>query len=130
MDVQDYFEFIDETSIRIKGHRIHIDEVLEERLQGKEPEEILCCFPRLPLEKIYATLLYYEANKTEVEAYLARVREEKRKSEKKWQRTQGRRFYSLKSENTSEKSRQNRLLRESSTRFGMNLHETTIPHLP
>ena len=89
MDVQDYFEFIDETSIRIKGHRIYIDEVLEERLQGKEPEEILCCFPRLPLEKIYATLLYYEANKTEVEAYLARVREKKRKSEKEWQRTQG-----------------------------------------
>ena len=88
MDVQDYFEFIDETSIRIKGHRVYIDEVLEERLQGKEPEEILCCFPRLPLEKIYATLLYYEANKTEVEAYLARVREEKRKSEKEWQRTQ------------------------------------------
>ena len=89
MDVQDYFEFIDETSIRIKGHRVYIDEVLEERLQGKEPEEILCCFPRLPLEKIYATLLYYEANKTEVEAYLARVRKEKRKSEKEWQRTQG-----------------------------------------
>ncbi len=88
MDVQDYFEFIDETSIRIKGHRVYIDEVLEEHLQGKEPEEILCCFPRLPLEKIYATLLYYEANKTEVEAYLARVREEKRKSEEEWQRTQ------------------------------------------
>lgn len=89
MDVQDYFEFIDETSIRIKGHRVYIDEVLEERLQGKEPEEILYRFPKLPLEKIYATLLYYEANKTEVEAYLERVRQEKRKSEKEWQRTQG-----------------------------------------
>ena len=89
MDVQDYFEFIDETSIRIKGHRVYIDEVLEERLQGKEPEEILCRFPKLPLEKIYATLLYYEANKTEVEAYLERVRQEKRKSDKEWQRTQG-----------------------------------------
>lgn len=89
MDVQDYFEFIDETSIRIKGYRVYIDEVLEEHLQGKEPEEILCCFPRLPLEKIYATLLYYEANKTKVEAYLERVRQEKRKSEQEWQRTQG-----------------------------------------
>ena len=46
MDVQDYFEFIDEISIRIKGHRVYIDEVLEESLQGKEPEEILCCFPQ------------------------------------------------------------------------------------
>lgn len=89
MDVQDYFEFIDETSIRIKGHRVYIDEVLEKHLQGKEPEEILPCFPKLPLEKIYATLLYYEANKTEVVAYLERVRQQKRKSEKEWQRTQG-----------------------------------------
>ena len=88
MDVQDYFEFIDETSIRIKGHRVYIDEVLEEHFKGKEPEEILSCFSKLPLEKIYATLLYYEANKTEVEAYLARVRQQKRKSEKEWQRTQ------------------------------------------
>ena len=79
MDVQDYFDFIDETSIRIKGHRVYIDEVLEERLQGKEPEEILRCFPKLPLEKIYATLLYYEVNKTEVEAYLERVRQQKKK---------------------------------------------------
>ena len=89
MDVQDYFDFIDETSIRIKGHRVYIDEVLEERLQGKEPEEILRCFPKLPLEKIYATLLYYEANKTEVEAYLERVRQQKKKSDKEWQQTQG-----------------------------------------
>ena len=59
MDVQDYFEFIDEISIRIKGHRVYIDEVLEERLQGKEPEEILC---------------YYLANKEEVEVYLERER--------------------------------------------------------
>jgi uncharacterized protein (DUF433 family) len=89
MDVRDYFDFIDETSIRIKGHRVYIDEVLEERLQGKEPEEILCCFPKLPLEKIYATLLYYEANKTEVEAYLKRVRQQKKQSDQEWHRTQG-----------------------------------------
>ena len=89
MDVQGYFDFIDEISIRIKGHRIYIDEVLEERLQGKEPEEILQCFPNLPLEKIYATLLYYEANKAEVEAYLERVRQYQKKSDQEWAQTQG-----------------------------------------
>ena len=89
MDVRDYFDFIDETSIRIKGHRVYIDEVLEERLQGREPEEILRCFPKLPLEKIYATLLYYESNKTEVGAYLKRVKEKKRKLDQEWRQTQG-----------------------------------------
>ena len=89
MDVRDHFDFIDETSIRIKGYRVYIDEVLEQRLQGKEPEEILCCFPKLPLEKIYATLLYYEANKTEITAYLERVKQEKKKLDKEWRQTQG-----------------------------------------
>ena len=89
MDVRDHFDFIDETSIRIKGYRVYIDEVLEQRLQGKDPEEILCCFPKLPLEKIYATLLYYEANKTEVTVYLERVKQEKKKLDKEWRQTQG-----------------------------------------
>ena len=89
MDVRDYFDFIDETSIRIKGHRVYIDEVLKERLQGKEPEEILRCFPKLPLEKIYATLLYYEANRTEVEAYLKRVKQQQKKTDQEWRQTQG-----------------------------------------
>lgn len=89
MDVRDYFDFIDETSIRIKGHRVYIDEVLEERLQGKEPEEILHCFPKLPLEKIYATLLYYEANRTEVEAYLKRVKQQQERLDQEWRQVQG-----------------------------------------
>ena len=89
MDVRDYFDFIDETSIRIKGHRVYIDEVLEERLQGKEPEEILRCFPKLPLEKIYAALLYYEANKPEVEAYLERVKQQEKKLDQEWRQVQG-----------------------------------------
>ena len=89
MDVRDYFDFIDETSIRIKGHRVYIDEVLEQRLQGKEPEEILRCFPKLPLEKIYATLLYYEANKTEVEAYLERVKQQQKRLDQEWRHAQG-----------------------------------------
>ena len=88
MDLRDYFDFIDDTSIRIKGHRVYIDEVLEEHLKGKAPEEILYCFKNLPLEKIYATLLYYEVNKAEVDAYLQRVRQYHEKSRQEWQTTQ------------------------------------------
>ena len=89
MDVRDYFDFIDETSIRIKGHRVYIDEVLEQHLQGREPEEILHRFPKLPLEKIYATLLYYEANRTEIEAYLERVKQQQKRLDQEWQHAQG-----------------------------------------
>ena len=89
MDLRDYFDFIDDASIRIKGHRVYIDEVLEEHLKGKEPEEILSCFENLPLEKIYATLLYYEVNKAEVDAYLERVRQNHDRSRQEWLKTQG-----------------------------------------
>ncbi|MCY4553904.1 MAG: hypothetical protein OXC79_09540 [Candidatus Poribacteria bacterium] len=42
MDLQDYFDFIDDTSIRIKGHRVYIDEVLEEHLKGLLQFAIFC----------------------------------------------------------------------------------------
>ncbi len=89
MDLRDYFDFIDDTSIRIKGHRVYIDEVLEEHLKGKTPEDILYCFKNLPLEKIYATLLYYEVNRAEMDAYLQRVRQYHETSRQEWQTTQG-----------------------------------------
>ena len=75
MNLHDYFEFINDTQIRIKGHRIYIDDVLEEYLRYKSPEELLYRFHTLNLEKIHAVILYYEANREEVEAYLLRVRQ-------------------------------------------------------
>lgn len=89
MDLRDYFEFISGTEIRIKGHRIYIDDVLEEYLRYKSPEELLYRFPTLNLEKIHAVLLYYEANKAEVEAYILRVRAYREEAYQKWLETEG-----------------------------------------
>ncbi len=72
MDVRDYFDFNSEIDIRIKGHRIAIQHVLNEYRQGMGTDELLHRFPTLSMEKIYATILYYLANKEEVEAYLTR----------------------------------------------------------
>ena len=72
MKLRDYFDFNSEIDIRIKGHRIAIQHVLNKYLQGKGPDELLCRFPTLSMEKIYATILFYLANKEEVEVYLAR----------------------------------------------------------
>ena len=89
MDVRDYFEFISDTRIRMKGHRIYIDDVLEEYLRYKSPEELLYRFPTLNLEKIHAVLLYYEANKEEVEAYILRVRAYREEAYQQWLETEG-----------------------------------------
>ncbi len=72
MELRDYFDFNSEIDIRIKGHRIAIQHVLDKYLQGKGPDELLRRFPTLSMEKIYATILYYLANKEEVEVYLER----------------------------------------------------------
>jgi uncharacterized protein (DUF433 family) len=73
MDFHEYFDFVSQDDIRIKGHRIGIDDVLDYYLEGYTPEEIAAQLPTLSLEEIYATITYYLHNRTEVMAYLARL---------------------------------------------------------
>ena len=75
MLLEDYFLFLCEDDIRIKGHRIGIDNVLFYFLEGYTPEEIRAIYPNLSLEKIYATITYYLHNKKEIDAYLLRLKE-------------------------------------------------------
>lgn len=74
MELESYFDFVEEDVIRIRGNRIDIEIVLEDYLAGASPEEILLRYPTLNLEKIHATILYYLTKREEVEAYLERVR--------------------------------------------------------
>lgn len=82
MLLEDYFEVLNPDDIRIKGHRIGIDDVLERYLEGYSPEEIVRYYGTLRPVEVYATITYYHQNRQEVEAYLARVqawREQHRK---------------------------------------------------
>lgn len=71
--VEDYFEFLAPNHIRIKGHRIGIEHLIELFKAGSSPEEIAGEFSTIRLEDVYATILYYLHNQTEVEDYLARI---------------------------------------------------------
>ena len=73
MQLEDYFLFISEDDIRIKGHRLGIDNVLFYFLEGYTPEEINAIYPDLSLEKIYATITYYLQNQQKIDAYLLRL---------------------------------------------------------
>jgi len=73
MQLEDYFDFFSPDDIRIKGHRIGIDNVLALYLDGYTAEEIAQYYPSLSLEKIHATLTYYHHNRTDVDAYMARL---------------------------------------------------------
>lgn len=70
-EVKDYFDFISLDEIRLRGHRVWLEDILFEHL-GREmtPTELQRRFPTLTMEQIFASLLYYHANRQEVETYL------------------------------------------------------------
>lgn len=78
MQLEDYFEFESFDTpygrverIRIKGHRISIEHVLEHYKAGTNPETIVHdIYPTLNLEKVHATITYYLHNKDRVEEYI------------------------------------------------------------
>lgn len=83
MQLEDYFDFLAPDDIRIKGHRIGIEDVLAYYLDGYTPEEIAAHLPTIGLEQIHATITYYLRNRATLDAYLARLtmRQEQRYQE-------------------------------------------------
>lgn len=72
MQLDDYFDFLADNDIRIKGTRIGIETVLYDFIHRlRSPEEIATTYPSLSLEQVYATILYYLHNQEAVSKYLA-----------------------------------------------------------
>ena len=84
MQLEDYFEFLSPDDIRIKGHRIGIEDVLYYYLEGYTPEEIVATLPTLTLEEVYATITYYLSRRAEVDAYLARLVKRQEQLYREW----------------------------------------------
>lgn len=82
--LEDYFEFLSPDDIRIKGHRIGIDDVLDYYLEGYTPEEIIAELPTLNLEKIHATITYYLHNRAQIDAYLLRLAKWREQRYQEW----------------------------------------------
>lgn len=73
MQLEEYFDFIGSDAIRLKGHRVGLEHVLELYHEGYSPEQIVQELPSLDLEQVYAAITYYLHNKAEVDAYLAHI---------------------------------------------------------
>ena len=87
MQLEDYFDFLSEDDIRIKGTRIGIESVLYQYLhRDQEPKAIVQCYHTLSLEQVYATILYYLRNKERVGVYLADYLEYCRKSKEEYEK--------------------------------------------
>jgi uncharacterized protein (DUF433 family) len=72
MLLEDYFDFLSQNEIRLKGHRIGIEDVLYESIYNEmTPAELARRFPTLSEEQIYATLTYYHHKREQMDAYLS-----------------------------------------------------------
>ena len=76
MELESYFEFRGPDSIRIRGHRVEVEHVIDFYHEGFSPEAIAQELPSLSLEAIYATITYYLHNRSAVDQYMARRRAE------------------------------------------------------
>lgn len=79
-----YLEFQDTDRIRIRGHRLGIENILTCYLEGYNPDQIAQEFPGLELETVYAIIAYYLANQIELNAYLTRWRKRNEQAYQEW----------------------------------------------
>ncbi len=87
MQIEDYFNFLAENDIRIKGTRIGIETVLDEYINnGKTAEAIADRYHTVTLEQVYATILYYLQNREKVGAYLEGYLEYCRKAREEYEK--------------------------------------------
>ncbi|WP_289500444.1 DUF433 domain-containing protein [Gloeocapsopsis sp. IPPAS B-1203] len=63
--------------IRLRGHRIGIENVLDYYLERYTPEDIAKDLLSLSLEQIHATITYYLHNRDRIDSYLLRLAEER-----------------------------------------------------
>jgi uncharacterized protein (DUF433 family) len=74
MLLEDYFDFFDNPyAVRIKGRRIGLEHVVELYKAGQTAEQIAAYFGDLPLENVYAAILYYLHNHEAVDAYVDKI---------------------------------------------------------
>ncbi len=113
MELESYFEFINEDAIRIKGNRIYIETVVKDYMDGASPEEIMLRYPTLSLDKIYAVILYYLTHREQIEKYLEQVRKFQEQDWKEQQQNPSDFVRKL-----SERIRQHRLVRHKKLQSG------------
>lgn len=75
MRSEDVFDVWGADDIRLKGHRIALEDVLELSMAGRTVEEIVSFYPTLSVDHVRAVLAYYEAHRDDLDGYLARQRQ-------------------------------------------------------
>lgn len=75
MRPEDYLEFSQPNAIRIKGHRIGLEHIVEAYQEGETPDQIVAYYSTLSLDEVNAAIAYYLGHRNDIDAYLARLQE-------------------------------------------------------
>jgi uncharacterized protein (DUF433 family) len=75
LPIDAYLEVADGV-VRLKGHRIGIEHIVERYREGWSAEQIALDYPSVELKKIYAVIAYYLYNQAVVDAYIAELNAE------------------------------------------------------
>jgi uncharacterized protein (DUF433 family) len=87
MQLEDYFEFVSPNEIKLKNHRIYMEDVLYEYVhRAQSLESLTTRFDTLTKAEILAVLLYYHQNKEAMDRYLAQHLEDDRKAREEHRR--------------------------------------------
>jgi len=73
MQLEDYLDVQGPDVIRLKGHRIGLEHIVERYHDGYTPEQIALEYPGVSLEQIYGVIAYYLHHQAEVDAYISRI---------------------------------------------------------
>lgn len=87
IDTAQYFEVDAANHIWIKGHRIGLEDIVDEYNEGYTPEEIVKKFSGLDLKVVYAVIAYYLHHLCEVDAYIAQLEASAMAERNQWERS-------------------------------------------
>ena len=60
----------------VAGRRVSLDSIVYAYLAGQTAESISQSFPVLTMEEVYGAITFYLGNRAEIDAYLARTRQD------------------------------------------------------
>lgn len=73
MQLEDYLDIHGPDDIRLRGHRLGLEHIVERYRAGQSPEQIALEFPGLSLDQVYGIIAYYVHNQAEVDAYIVQL---------------------------------------------------------
>jgi uncharacterized protein (DUF433 family) len=73
MQLTDYLDIQAPDVIRLKGHRLGLEHIVERYQEGYTPEQMALEYPGVSLEQLYGVIAYYLHHQAEVDAYIKRI---------------------------------------------------------